>query len=303
MEFPLVSVIVPMYNAAGCIARCVQSICAQSYKSLEILLLNDGSKDDTLAVCRQLAQADPRIAVIDKPNSGVADTRNAGLALAHGKYIQFVDSDDWLEPDYTNQLVTAAEQHSADLVIAPFWMEYPAGYADQPRLWEKALAPLLHRNPPKTSVYAFLPVRGGVYTQTAYLQKLLEQPNTFYYNVLWNKLYRRSLIAENGLRFPKENFAEDQRFNAQYLRVVKTVAAIGQPGYHYLQNPQSICHTKVSNREMLALRAEMLHTYRSLCKQLGIYSAMRARVYAAAFGENEYTLPPLELPQDHFCKL
>ena len=82
MEFPLVSIIVPMYNTAGCIARCVKSICAQTYKSIEILLLNDGSTDDTLAVCRALAASDHRIALVDKTNTGAADTRNQGIALA-----------------------------------------------------------------------------------------------------------------------------------------------------------------------------------------------------------------------------
>ena len=117
MEFPLVSIIVPMYNAAGCIARCVKSICAQSYKSIEIILLNDGSKDGTLSVCRALAAQDHRIALVDKPNSGAADTRNQGLALAHGRYVQFVDSDDWLAPDFTEKLVTAAETHAAEQLL------------------------------------------------------------------------------------------------------------------------------------------------------------------------------------------
>ena len=97
MPQPLVSVIVPAYNAAGFISRCVESITSQSYPELEILLLNDGSTDDTLAVCRALAANDHRIALVDKTNTGAADTRNQGIALAHGKYIQFVDSDDWIE--------------------------------------------------------------------------------------------------------------------------------------------------------------------------------------------------------------
>ena len=83
MEFPLVSIIVPMYNTAGCIARCVKSICAQTYKSIEILLLNDGSTDDTLAVCRPLAASDHRIALVDKTNTGAADTRNQGPRQIH----------------------------------------------------------------------------------------------------------------------------------------------------------------------------------------------------------------------------
>ena len=186
MEFPLVSIIVPMYNAAGCIARCVKSICAQSYKSIEIILLNDGSKDGTLSVCRALAAQDHRIALVDKPNSGAADTRNQGLALAHGRYVQFVDSDDWLAPDFTEKLVTAAETHAADLVIAPFWMVYPKDYVEHIRPWEKALGTVLRRNPPRTRAYGYLPA--GVYTGQEYARQLIEKPNTFYYGVLWNKL-------------------------------------------------------------------------------------------------------------------
>ena len=137
MEFPLVSIIVPMYNTAGCIARCVKSICAQTYKSIEILLLNDGSTDDTLAVCRALAASDHRIALVDKTNTGAADTRNQGIALAHGKYIQFVDSDDYIDPDYTGHLVAAAEEHHADLVIAPYKMVIPAGASKPEQVLEK----------------------------------------------------------------------------------------------------------------------------------------------------------------------
>ena len=125
MPEPLVSIIVPAYNAAGCIARCVESIVSQSYQELEILLLNDGSKDDTLAICRKLAEADPRIRVIDKPNTGAADTRSCGLALARGEYIQFADSDDYLLPGCTANLVAAARRSRADLVLAPYRMMVP----------------------------------------------------------------------------------------------------------------------------------------------------------------------------------
>ena len=135
MPQPLVSVIVPAYNAAGFISRCVESITSQSYPELEILLLNDGSTDDTAAVCARLAAQDHRIAVIDKPNTGAADTRNRGIRLAHGKYIQFVDCDDWLAPDFTEKLVTAAEQHQAELVVAPFWMVHPEHFAEHTRPW------------------------------------------------------------------------------------------------------------------------------------------------------------------------
>ena len=120
MPQPLVSVIVPIYNAKNHIARCVQSIRAQSYQNLEILLLNDGSQDVSLQVCQMFEKVDTRICLVDKANSGVAATRNLGLKLAGGKYLQFVDADDTLQPDATRLMVEKAEEYTADLVIAHY---------------------------------------------------------------------------------------------------------------------------------------------------------------------------------------
>ena len=104
-EQPLVSIIVPIYNAQDHIARCVESIRRQTYQNLEILLLNDGSQDVSLEVCKMYANVDPRIVLIDKANSGVAATRNMGLREAGGKYLQFVDADDTIQPYATELLV------------------------------------------------------------------------------------------------------------------------------------------------------------------------------------------------------
>ena len=101
---PLVSIIVPVYNAADHIARCIESIRRQTYRNLEIILLNDGSKDVSYAVCQSYAGIDHRIVVIDKNNSGVSATRNLGMQEAHGKYFQFVDADDFIQP-YANNIV------------------------------------------------------------------------------------------------------------------------------------------------------------------------------------------------------
>ena len=117
---PLVSIIVPIYNAQDHIARCVESIRRQTYQNLEILLLNDGSKDVSLEVCKMYANVDARIVLIDKANSGVAATRNMGLREAKGKYLQFVDADDTIQPYATEMLVARAEESGADLVIAHY---------------------------------------------------------------------------------------------------------------------------------------------------------------------------------------
>ena len=105
MPQPLVSVIVPAYNAAGFISRCVESITSQSYPELEILLLNDGSTDDTPALCDRLAENDPRIRVFHKENGGPSSARNFGLTQAAGAYVGFVDSDDYVDADMYLSLI------------------------------------------------------------------------------------------------------------------------------------------------------------------------------------------------------
>ena len=137
MEMPLVSIILPVYNAQSHLNRCLGSICAQQYEDLEIIVINDGSKDQSLPVCEEFRKKDSRILLVDKANSGVSDTRNLGLKLASGKYVQFVDSDDYIDPDFTQHLVEAAEAHHADLVIAPYKMVIPAGATKPEQVLEK----------------------------------------------------------------------------------------------------------------------------------------------------------------------
>ena len=174
MTNPLVSIIVPVYNAQKGLSRCLESICSQTYQELEIIVLNDGSTDDSLAICEQFRAKDPRLVVVDKENEGVSRTRNAGLALAQGDYIQFADSDDVLDPDYTQNLVQAALQHSADLVIAPYWMVIPSNSSKTGHALETLQESLgIEPEAPKTEVhkYGFLPQ--GVYSREDYARRLM----------------------------------------------------------------------------------------------------------------------------------
>ena len=272
MSSPLVSVIIPAYNAQATIRRCVESVCAQDYPSLEVLLLNDGSKDGTLRICRELAAADPRITVIDKPNSGASDTRNRGLALAKGKYIQFADSDDYLLLGCTAALVEAAEQQDAALVVAPYRMMIPRkGGCD-------------------VREYSLLPA--GSYSKAEYLWWVIGQPASFYFTVLWNKLFRRDIIAAHGIRFPSMAFTEDQQFNAAYLDHAQgCFVSLAQPGYCYVQNPNSVCHTQVTLRAMLEHRQRMYRMYSRMCREMGLYDAFRTRLRGIYISLFESTLP------------
>ena len=118
---PMVSIIVPVYNAEKTLRRCVDSILNQEYEDFELLLVDDGSSDASREICDGYAAADRRVAVIHKENSGVSDARNKGIDMAEGKYLQFVDSDDWIARDATKQFVRAAARDEADMVIADFY--------------------------------------------------------------------------------------------------------------------------------------------------------------------------------------
>lgn len=301
MEQPLVSIVIPVYNAAPDLARCIESVRKQTYRNIEVFLVNDGSKDASSPICHMYERIDPRVHVIDKENAGVSAARNTGIAAAQGKYIQFVDSDDWLAPDFTEKLVSAAEAHTADLVIAPFWMVYPENYVEHIRPWEKALQHVLQRNPPRTQAYGYLPA--GVYTGQEYAKHLIQKPNTFYYGSPCNKLYRRDLLRKHSLHFRKELFAEDQLFNTEYLRYVRTAVSIPDIGYYYLQCSQSVSHSRVTTADILRLRRRVMLLYRDIYTELGIYPETRAAILRSPFGENEFTLPPLDTPQTHCCKL
>lgn len=257
MEFPLVSIIVPMYNTAGCIARCVKSICAQTYKSIEILLLNDGSTDDTLAVCRALAASDHRIALVDKTNTGAADTRNQGIALAHGKYIQFVDSDDYLAPGATATLIERAEHAGADMVIAHYY-RVDGG---------------------KTTRHGFLK-RRDVMDQREFARELMDEPASFYYGVLWNKLYRTALIRDNDVLCREElNWSEDFLFNLEYIRYAHRFCAVDTPVYYYVKNEKSITHTQIDLVGVVKTKAKLFTYYKGLYESLGLYEKFKPQIY------------------------
>lgn len=305
MEIPLVSIILPVYNAQSHLNRCLGSICAQQYEDLEIIVINDGSKDQSLPVCEEFRKKDSRILLVDKANSGVSDTRNLGLKLASGKYVQFVDSDDYIAPDYTARLVEAAERSGADLVISPYTMVIPAGASKPEQVLEKVQDDLgvMHvARPPETREYGFLPA--GIYDKDTFALRLMDKPASYFYGVLWNKLYRRDLIQMAHIRFEHVVYAEDQLFNTRYLQVAQRFAAIDEAAYCYIQNPQSVCHTQVSAADMLRHRSRMYHTYKELCIQLGVYDKFRLRLHGIYLSLFESPLPngPVQKLSDAFAR-
>ena len=293
MNQPLVSIILPVYNAQNHLARCVGSICAQTYRNIEIIILNDGSKDQSLPVCEEFRQKDPRILLVDKANSGVSDTRNLGLKLASGKYVEFVDSDDYLDPDFTERLVAAAEENEADFVIAPYKMVIPAGASKPEQVLDKIqdeLGVMSVARPPEVREYGFLPA--GVYDKDTFARRLMDKPASYFYSVLWNKLYRRDILTGNDIQFVSEmRWAEDLVFNLRYIQYAERFVAIDKPGYYYVQNPQSICHTQINAATIVQNKLQVFRYYKDLYTRLGIYEEVRPQLYKFLVDIAESTYP------------
>lgn len=206
----LVSVIVPAFNASRSIEACVNSICSQTYKNLQIICVNDGSTDNTIDVLHKLREQDARIIVIDKPNGGVSSARNAGLEMAEGCYVQFVDSDDFICYNMTEMLVKVLEDSHSQLVIC--------GY--QGKNLQVSL-------------------QSGIYSKNMLVNSFVGIYESTYLNPPWNKLYIREYIEE---KFPEDmDLGEDLVFNLRYIKKIETIAVLDNSPYQYtIANPDSL---------------------------------------------------------------
>lgn len=211
-----VSVIIPVYNVEKFLAKCVDSILNQTYSNFEIILVNDGSKDNSLEICRELEAKDDRIVVIDKANEGAGFARNAGLDVATGKYIMFIDSDDWVENNMLEYLVELISVTAAEVAICNYFTEMPDGSG-------RVVVPIQFDG--DTLVTADI---------TKYIA-ILDDENKFPY--LWNRLYIRDIIEANSIRFEKRFVTgQDLDFNLKYFRCVKTCILSNTPLYHYIKH-------------------------------------------------------------------
>ena len=249
MEQPLISIIVPVYNAEPYLDNCLDSIAAQTWGNLEVWLVDDGSTDASPALCDARAAADSRFHVLHQANAGVSAARNAALERATGQYLQFVDGDDYLPSTATERLVRTAGATGADLVIGRFWRV--AGT-------RKALQGHIRRD--------------GVFTRREFAEEMLKAPANFYYGVLWNKLYRRSIVEEGRLRCdPEVSWCEDFLFNLEYIRRTRLIAATAQPVYCYVKRPGSLVATQATLARTVEMKRTMFAAYKRLYQALDLY--------------------------------
>ena len=256
MEEPLVSIIVPVYNGERTIERCLRSIQNQSYRNIEIIVIDDGSMDHTGKVIEKYAAKDERFKHIRKVNSGVSDSRNRGMQEAKGAFLQFVDGDDWLAKQATEEFVKTAVTYGCDMVISDYY-----------RVRGRRFFTKGH-------------IEGGkVITRMKYAEYMMKAPANFYFGVLWNKFFKADIIKKFGLSCsPELDWCEDFRFNLEYLQYVGKVGVVTKPLYYYVKTKGSLVDTQITFQQTIRTKRILFDYYKYLYKSIDLYNENRMRI-------------------------
>ena len=262
-----ISVILPIYNVEKYLEKCLESLLAQTYEALEIILVNDGSKDRSLEICKAYEAKDSRIKVIDKPNEGVALTRNRGLEVATGDYIAFVDPDDWVEPEMYASLMSQIKKWESPVCLCNF-------FKDTKR-----------RSQAKCFEFEDEMLEGE-----AIIEKLINDmigmsdllpKYTMIMGSVWRGLYKRSFIEAHAIQFvPKLSIMEDLVFMVQVLlKCVSSgerIAIDRNAWYHYVQHPNSALHSY--NEQLWEDQLVVYEQLEKSLKEANLEEAMRNRL-------------------------
>lgn len=211
----MISIIVPVYNAEKYIERCIESILNQTYRDIEVIAINDGSTDSSGSILEGLATSDSRLKVINKENSGVSDTRNAGLMAASGEYIGFVDADDYLDKSMYEKMIKVLSEYNADICCCGYRQEFNDYHYD---LASEGVREL---NGPSEILSCYLrqDIRSGIGDGN------------------WNKLFRKSVL--NNIRYKKCANGEDIDFQYKAFKNAGKLICIPDILYHYVANDES----------------------------------------------------------------
>lgn len=251
LKFPIASVCIAAYDVERFIEQCLTSVCNQTLQNIEIIAVNDGSKDGTLSIIKRIASKDKRIKVIDQKNKGLGSARNIGLKLSNGKYVHFLDGDDWLDDTFLERLVKNAEKNSSDLVISNHIC------------FENGTNKELYRSTLPHTFY-------GCGKNIKNLPDLLLEPCH-----VWDKIFNKKLIK--NIIFPDRSSGEDIPFWYQTLLSAKSISFVREPLYHYRMNPNSVqakpknvinCFHNINSVENLILKqSNLVQQYFEIFKQ------------------------------------
>lgn len=257
---PTISVIIPIFNAERVVRTAVDSVFSQGVEDIEIILIDDGSRDNSLEVCYELQKTDSRIKVLSQANGGPGSARNAGLKIANGKYICFVDSDDSMTPGALNQMIKAV--NGTDMVIAHFNIDINNQVFDRGYI---AADTIMNRKD--------------------FLKALVHRPGSYYYSALWNKLYSSKIIKEHDLKFDHEfNWGEDFLFNMSFYHHVDKVSFIKTPVYNYKRTLSGqTWRTMFDFGRSFAIKAKLYKSLKHLYVKSGEFHRYRPYIYRYIF--------------------
>ena len=218
------SIILPVFNSGQYLSRCLDSLTKISVKDLEVIVVDDGSTDDSKLIISEYQNKYPEIKYLYQINQGVSAARNTGIAAACGEYITFVDSDDWIEPDIYQEMITRMRETDSDLAVTGFVIE-PSGRI--PRRSDWGIPELIDGK--GLDLHSFV--------------------SSMFFSVPWNKMYRRSIIGEYGLFFDERiHYAEDYIFNMHYINAITRISIRDSPMYHNSARPGSLSRTPQIDR-------------------------------------------------------
>ena len=246
----LITIIVPIYNVEPYIRKCVESLIGQTYRQIEVILVDDGTPDNCGAICDEYARADSRITVIHTENEGVYCARNKALDVATGDYLMFVDSDDWVEPNFCETALRLAQENNVQMVTFMF------------------------NNVFEGRDHSIMEKRPSVFRKTGYMDaseavKHLILRDSSLANYLWNKLFKRSLF--DGVRFPEGRVLQDQAVTYLMMLRAGRIYVSNAVLYNYLQHPGSITDTIYNSikkyASLFAIYQERLPVLRQYCPE------------------------------------
>ncbi|WP_270310107.1 glycosyltransferase family 2 protein [Streptococcus infantarius] len=273
MQQDLVSIIVPVYNVEKYLKRCLDSIINQTYSSIEIILIDDGSTDSSGDICESYARLDSRITVIHKKNAGLGMARNTALDIAKGKYVIFVDSDDYIAPNMLENLYTTLVEAKADTCIGG----YQRVYSDKIEIFEN-------------------PIKGKIFDKSNILSDVLSKMfgrlnnNDSLEMSVWKVLFSNELIQTYDIRFPSERefISEDIIFDTEYYAKANRVVMSSDVGYYYCDNEDSL--TTKYNPNRFDLQVKLYLELIERVKRLKIYEVSIDRLNATLIAVARYSI-------------
>lgn len=262
----LVSIIIPVYNCEKYLDKCIESVVRQTYKNIEIILINDGSEDKSGQICDYYAENDRRIVVKHKKNEGAAIARNLGISISKGEYISFIDSDDWVEEDYIKFLLKNILSFKSDLVVC----NYKEVYISEENIKVQE----------KSTVSSEL-----IYVNKGINRKFFTDG---FIHPCWGKLYKSKIIKNKNIEFMQLKLSEDTVFNLDYLKYCKKVYLLERQLYFYAhyegyKSVTSIAYKDIFNNYLIVHEKliEYINKYKKdICKSI-VYNTMYPQYYNA----------------------